>query len=278
MDVVERHKEIDGDDDKTSATVEAGPFQSDASLSGTDQSSPASSISSRSSVSEAPSTPLAKSVKDIEAAINRLHRLAMSIRKSSTQNRHLKAADFAMLDEDGQDTSSQFESFALRIVQARFPVANPILHRRLADLILQRRKAFSYQQRHQQKLAKVVKPSTRLSIVQQPLGTYSGLQFPQSSQSSQGDGPSDPTVLLRALMRDKAVSTTTATALTVTSVLSRPAPSIVSSSADSSSLDAPGLVFPLAPKVVPSAKEFQCPYCGLMLGIKERKQRRWRYV
>jgi hypothetical protein len=213
-------------------------------------------------------------MKDVEAAISRLHRLTMSIRKSSTNNRNLTATKFAILDENGDDTSTQFESFALRLVQARFPVAKPILHKRLANLILQRRKVFSYQQRHQQKLAKVVHPAARHSTVQQPPRTYPEIQLVQSSQRG---GPSNPKALLQGLAINKTLSTTTASALTLTSVLSRPAPSIVSSSAASSSPDATAILFPPAPKVAPNAKEFQCPYCGLMLGIKERKPRRWRY-
>jgi hypothetical protein len=63
----------------------------------------------------------------------------------------------------------------------------------------------------------------------------------------------------------------------VTSVLSRPAPSIVSWSAASSNPNPTAALFPPAPTIGPDAKEFQCPYCGLMLGIKDRKPRRWRY-
>jgi hypothetical protein len=216
-------------------------------------------------------------MKDVEAAISRLHRLTMSIRKSSTHNRNLTATKFAILDENGDDTSAQFESFALQIVQARFPVANPILHKRLANLILLCRKLFSYQQRHQQKLAKVVHPAAPHSTVQQPPRTYPEIQLAQSSQSSQRGRPSNPKALLQGLAINKTLSTTTASTLTVTSVLSRPAPSIVSSSIASSNPDTTAILIPPAPKVAPNAKEFQCPYCGLMLGIKERKPRRWRY-
>jgi hypothetical protein len=214
-------------------------------------------------------------VQDVDAAINRLHRLAMSIRKSSTHDRNLTATNFAILDENGDDISTQFEKFALRIVQAKFPVANLILHKRLANLMFQRRKVFSHQQRHQQKLAKGVPLAARNSTGQQPPRT--GVQFAQSLQSSQRGGPSNPEALLRGRATNKALSTTTASALTATSVLSRPAPSNVSSSVASSSPDPSAIPFPPAPRVAPSAKEFQCPYCGLLLGIKERQPRRWRY-
>lgn len=268
MDLVERHKEANWNDESAEPVDAASDkVDSDSSLTGTEQ------TSSISSVLETPSNPLAKSVKDVEASINRLHRLAMFIRKSSTQNRNLTATDFAILDEDGQDTSSQFKSFALQIVQARLPAANPEIHRRLADLILARRKAFSYQQRHQQKLARVVKPTIRVPNARQPMGNYNGLQFAQSSHRGVA---TDPTALVRNFAIEKALSATTATVLNLNSVLSRVAPSVVSSSAASSTPDTNQLDFPQAPKVMPSAKEFQCPYCGLMMDIKERKPRRWK--
>jgi hypothetical protein len=278
LDTLERYEETDLDDNASGVTnMKPDDTHSESSQSETSKTSTISSNSSPTSVSNTRSTPLVKSVKDIEAAINRLHRLAMSIRKSSTHNRNLTATKFAILDENGDDASTQFESFALRIVQARFPGANPVLHKRVANLILQRRKLFSYQQRHQQKLAKVMYPAPRHSSVQQPPINYPAIQFAQSSQSLQRAGPSKPKALLQGLAINKALSTTTASALTVTSVLSRPAPSVVSSSAASSSPDTTAMPFPPAPKVAPNAKEFQCPYCGLLLGIKERKPRRWRY-
>jgi hypothetical protein len=264
-------------DDNTSGITgtEFDDTHSESSQSETSKTSTVSSNSSQTFVS--PSTPLAKSVKDVDVAINRLHRLAMSIRKSSTHDRNWTGIKFAILDENGDDISTQFENFALRIVQARFPLANLILRRRLANLIFQRRKVFSHQQRHQQKLAKGVHLTAQQSTGQQPPRTCPGVQFAQPSQSSQRDGPSNPEALLRGLAINKALSATTASALTATSVLSRPAPSNVSSSAASSSPDPTAIPFPQAPKVAPSAKEFQCPYCGLLLGIKERQPRRWRY-
>ena len=251
---------------------------SESSQSETSRTSTISSNDSQiSSASSIPSSPVVQCMKDIEAAINRLHRLTMSIRKSSTHNRNLTAAKFAILDENGEDTSTHFESFALRLAQARFPVANPVLHKRLANLTLQRRKVFSYQQRHQQKLAKVVYPTARHSTVQQSPRTHPRIQLAQSPESLQRGEPSSPRAFLKGLAINRALSTTTASALTATSVLSRPAPSIVSSSAASSSPNPTATLFPPAPKTGPDAKEFQCPYCGLMLAVKELKPRRWRY-
>ena len=275
---METHKETDLDGCISSiADTRLDDTHSESSQSETSSTSTISSNDSQtSSASSIPSTPLVKCMKDVEAAINRLHRLTMSIRKSSTHNRNLTAGKFAILDENGEDTSTYFESFALRLVQARFPVANPLLHKRLANLTLQRRKVFNYQQRHQQKLAKVVYPASRHSTVQQPPGIHPRIQPAQSPQSLQRLGPSSPSAFLQGLAINKALSTTTASALTATSVLSRPAPSIVSSSVASSSPDPTAMLFPPAPKAGGDAKEFQCPYCGLMLGIKERKPRRWR--
>jgi len=271
LETVERYKEMNWDESPDLTFDETLSESSKSETSRTsDVSSNASSTFPGPKIS---STPLTRSAKDVEAAINRLHRLAMMIRQSSTHNRNLTATKLAILDENGQDISTQFENYALRLVQTRFPEANPILHKRLAALILQRRKVFSYQQRHQQKLAGIAPPTARHSTVQPPRA-YPGMQFSQFSQSG---GPTTPKTLLQGLAISKALSTTTASALTVTSILSRPAPSIASSSTSSSSPDATRIPFPAAPKALPHAKEFQCPYCGLLLGIKERKPKRWRY-
>ncbi|KAF7179371.1 hypothetical protein CNMCM7691_008304 [Aspergillus felis] len=160
LDAMERCKEgYSENNTSVAANTKSDDTDSESSeQGGSISSSDSSQISA--SVPRSNPDPLIKSAKDLEAAINRLHRLATSIRSSSNRNRNLTATKFAILDENGDDISTQFESFALRIVQARFPEANPILHKRVANLILQRRKMFSYQQRHQQKLAQVFPRTT----------------------------------------------------------------------------------------------------------------------
>jgi hypothetical protein len=279
LDIVERGEEGYSDTNLPAAVnTKSDDTDSESSQQGDSLSSTSSSNSSQgsASVSRSNPDPLIKTVKDIEAAINRLHRLAMSIRSSSNRNRNLTASKFAILNENGDDTSTQFESFALRVVEARFPQANPVLHKRIANLILQRRKMFSYQQRHQQKLAQVVYPAPHLYTSQNASSSFPASQFFQPAQLPQRSVPSHPGERLQARVINKAFSATTASAFTSTSVLSRPAPSLMSSTAASSSPDAPVVSFPPAPKAAPNAKEFQCPYCGLLLGIKERSPRRWR--
>lgn len=275
---MERTKKIESDA-KTSDTsnIKIDDTDSEGSQSEASNTSSISTSSSGTSVSRRTSSnPLFKSSKDVEAAIDRLHRLAVSIRKSSTHNRTSAPAKFTLLDENGDDTSSRFESFALKIIQARFPTANPILHKRLASMVLQRRKLFSYQQRHQQKLAKVVSPATRHFLMQQQPRGYAGMPLTLLSESLHEAGLPNPRAIPKGLVINKALSTTTASALTATS-LSRPAPSVMSSSRASSNHDTSTTPFPPPPKIAPNAKEFQCPYCGLLLELKERNSRRWRY-
>lgn len=266
---IDNHKT---ESNRNSSGATDSKFEENLSQSEENGSSTTSSNSSHSSVSESSLTPVAKSLKDVEAAINRLHRLAMSIRKSSTHSQNPKATKLAIIDEDGNDTSAQFAEFTQRMVQSRFPAANPILHERLANLIFKRRKVFSYQQRHQQKLAQVVYPHPQF---QQQLKPYSATQPVQSHPSQRVDS-SSPKTLLQDLAVNRALSTTTASALTARSIPSRPAPSIVSSSAPSSSNEANNVTFPSPPTVLPNAREFQCQYCGILLDIKELKPRRWR--
>ncbi|TVY85465.1 Ankyrin repeat and KH domain-containing protein [Lachnellula suecica] len=278
LDAIETHREKEIHE-HSSAVIDTQVDDdqgSESSQSEASKSTAATSESSQPRLSATPSTLFGKRVYEIETSINRLHRLATFIRKSSTHNRNLAATKFAILDENGDDTSSQFEEFALRMVQSRFPLANPVLHKRLSNLILQRRKSLSYQQRHQQKLALAVYAATRQSPHQQSPRPFPGTLPTQPSQSSYKGGSSGANALLQGLVTNRALSATTATAFTATSVPSLPAPSVASSSAVSSNPNAATLPFPPAPKAATNAKEFQCPYCGLLLGIKELKPKRWR--
>jgi hypothetical protein len=271
LDFEERYKRKDLDTTLDDIDLKLDDGQSQSSQSETNSTSSSDSV--QTSLSDTSSIPLLKTLKDVEAAVDRLHRLGMTVRRANTHHRNLTASKYALRDENGDDISAQFENFALQRVQAKFPAANTILHHLLANVILQRRKWLTYQKRHQQKLASFVQPTSRHSIPQQRSRTFQAMQFAQSSQGGTSTGRK---TFLPGIALGTALSTTTASALTASRVLSRP-PSIASSTAASSSIDISALSYPSVPKVPQYAKEFQCPYCGLMLGIKEGKSKRWRY-
>ena len=82
----------------------------------------------------------------IEATIDRLQKLAIIIRKSSTESRRVRAATLIQGDADN------FEEFALRMVKHRYKDADEMLCEQLSASIALRRRHFIYNQRHQQKL------------------------------------------------------------------------------------------------------------------------------
>ncbi len=240
------------------------------------------SISSQSSSSPSVSEPIArfvplmKHLKGIEAAIDRLHRLAMTIRGSSIHHRKSNTSNFVLRDENGNDISSQFEHFAIRMVETRYPKANPLLHLRLGQVILQRRKRFAYQQRHQQKLALPARatpmpPSARQL---QHTGSVRDANFPPPGRA---DSPNVQRIFPHGHARRTVLSTTTASALTLGTFRSRPPSSTFSSSTVATTNDAQNLYYPPRPRVTPGSKEFQCPYCGLVLGLEAGKGTRWKY-
>lgn len=239
------------------------------------------SISSQSSNSPPVSEPIAhfaplmKHLKGIEAAIDRLHRLAMTIRGSSIHHRKSNTPDFVLRDENGNDISSQFEHFAIRMVQTRYPKANPLLHLRLGQAILQRRKRFAYQQRHQQKLALPARATHILPSARQLQHTGSV----RDANVPRPDRAASPNVQ-RTFPYGHArtvLPTPTASALTLRTVRSRPPSSTLSSSTVTTNNDAENLYYPPRPIVTPGSKEFQCPYCGLVLGLEAEKGTRWKY-
>lgn len=89
------------------------------------------SISSQSSSSPSVSEPIArfvpliKHLKGIEAAIDRLHRLAMTIRGSSIHHRKSNTSNFVLRDENGNDISSNLSTLQFGWLKRGIPKRIP---------------------------------------------------------------------------------------------------------------------------------------------------------
>jgi hypothetical protein len=224
-----------------------------------------------------------KRLQGIEKAIDRLYRLSLIIRQPSRSAQNEKAERFTMKDDDGNDINESFAEFARHIMDHRFPGAPEFLRAKLSYGIVIRRKRFLYRQSHQRKLSGVsmfkegeqkddilayniedVESTVRASKVTDDLSPADMLapEFPQSrtfapSHTSASAIPEQPLPLTTALEDAKSNQSTAFTA--------------------SPSLSAP-VELPRPPKPAIGSKEFECPYCCLILPIKQSKALRWRYV
>ena len=81
---------------------------------------------------------------EVEDAIRRLSRVSASIRQSGSQLRDLKSESFVDRVEYGNDLTSQFAGVATVTIDYKFPKADEIIRKRLAESIARRRNRFAY--------------------------------------------------------------------------------------------------------------------------------------
>ncbi|KAF4627635.1 hypothetical protein G7Y89_g10517 [Cudoniella acicularis] len=256
----------------------------DLTLSSTESSSSESSSSSSEAINQpfrkgnqeaVPISPSLQALKAAESTIDRLQRLSIAIRRSATLSRNSKAAEFKEKDENGNDKSQAFELYATRIVQHRYKNASEGLCKLLGASMSLRRKRFLYFKRHQQKLA-----------LQQQLAVLPETHLPDILTRLQGDAregvipsenapptkPEAPTV-----SRTNLFSHTTASALDPDRF------KMVAFTAKTSSTRSEGVTqdfnieFPPAPKIPEDVKEFECPFCCLVLSSEiALTEKKWR--
>lgn len=241
----------------------------DGSQSDAQYSLPSSYASSEGLVeSVAESDPLSQTevcVHEIELIIDTLYRLSTSIRKPSSRRQNTKAAMYRIKDEEGNDCDAAFLEYALRRVQHLFPGVGENLAHRLADTIRLRRRMFLYRQQHQVKLqyrppVDVLKEE---KVGRRPVASTIARTRPQGSR-----GPliAFPPSITSASALSRAIHLPSA--IGAQSVISRTV-------APESSYDIPMQV-PRPPRASPGSKEVECPYCCLIMPIKETKQAEWR--
>ena len=215
----------------------------------------------------------------VEQTIDRLSRLSVAIRRPSTVTQNLKAANFAIRDEEGNEVDAQFEDYALKRATHQFPQAPFYLLKRLATAITLRRRRFLYRHRHQRKLRSHL-------FHDLPGGSLSPLS-PSGDRGSTTVGA--PTVRLSPNIKNSTdnryrkplISQTSATSASFFPLERAQAVSFAITSKASTALHTPldqafYVQVPDAPQVSPGSKEFECPYCWLMLSIEEAKGSKWR--
>jgi hypothetical protein len=222
-------------------------------------------------------------MQGIEKAIDRLYRLSLIIRQPSRSSQNERAEKFALTDDAGNEIDEYFALYARHIVDHRFPDAPEFLRKKLSYGILIRRKRFLYRQSHQRKLSgatssKNNSKNSRGRLKKDDEGASTVRTFmpadgipleltlsPEphhlpglaTSHTSASAIPTQPLPLATA-MED--VHSTQSTMFTATPSMSAP------------------VEIPRPPKPTVGSKEFECPYCCLMLPIKHSKALRWRYV
>jgi hypothetical protein len=221
-----------------------------------------------------------KRLQGIEKAIDRLYRLSLIIRQPSRSAQNEKAERHIMRDDEGNNINDSFADYTRHIVNHRFPDAPEFLRAKLSYGIVIRRKRFLYRQSHQRKLSganmlkgeeqkdDVIVDKTEVASTVRPYKVTEELspeeisspEFPQSktfapSHTSASAIPKQPLPLTTALEDAKSNQSTTFTA--------------------TPSLSAP-VELPRPPKPAAGSKEFECPYCCLVLPIKQSKALRWR--
>ena len=230
-----------------------------------------------------PATTFEKRLQGLERAIDRLYRLSLIIRQPSRSSQNEKAERFIMTDDEGNDIDKSFADFACHLVAHRFPDAPHFLRNKLSHGIVIRRKRFLYRQSHQRKLSgassmreetRQIKPKAdRDDEVE---STVRGFNLADGLPSRGASTPEHP------IQTAPAPSQTSASAIAKQPLPLQTALEDVQSDHSTlftaiHSVNAP-VEIPAAPKPAAGSKEFECPYCCLVLPIKQSKALRWRYV
>ncbi|KAI9656216.1 MAG: hypothetical protein M1821_004879 [Bathelium mastoideum] len=223
--------------------------------------------------------PFLQRIQGVERTIDRLYRLSLLIRQPSITGQNAKAEKFPITDDEGNNIDDEFAAYALEVTTHKFPDAPGYLRERLARGILVRRKRFLFRQSHQRKL------STRTVATvdtQQERRETSGSQFDNAStvrafrvlvdaaaQDVDGTkkvlGPQVPSQTSASAMADNfpvekvMVDEESKQSTIFTNPVTRTNPVLV----------------PDAPKLAPGSKEFECPYCCIILPVSNAKASKW---
>ena len=214
-------------------------------------------------------------LRTISENIEQLQRLSNAIRRSGVERQNLKAIDHVLKDDDGKnvdgyDLAAAFKEYASNLFAHMHPEASKTLQERIASSILERRKRFLYRRKHQKKLA------ASSSNPSKPLGNRVPLKLVPGASEQVSTPMPQPNQVAAAPSRIK--SQTTATAFDP-DIFQVPVPK---SSKKSTVKSAPLTQdtkhnFPLPPRIQDGEEEFECPYCCLLLPVKEGKtERAWR--
>ena len=174
--------------------------------------------------------------------------------------------------------SSEFEKFATRLIKVKYPDMSQTLSERLGYANSLRRRQFLYRQRHQQKLGLGLNTRTAGEVKKSEPEPTPSMLIPRSGDDGQflsKEMHFSPSPALRQDGKSTLLSQTIATALDVRSFRPRDALSKVSTAITAAPVEG-SFDVPPPPNMTARAKEFQCPYCCLILPIKVASAARWR--
>jgi hypothetical protein len=250
------------------------------------------------------------SLSNIEKAIDRLYQLSFmicQISKSSSEdetpwlakeennsacrnemthyfeNQNRDTVRLTLRHQENIGTSGISVGSARHMVDCCFPDAPEFLRAKLSNGIVIRRKRFLYREHHQKKLFGV---DTLREDMRQDLKYGTEIEETDITvRASKAANELSPVeTLAPKLLRPKETnpSHTSASALQnqsllIDTVLEDTKSNQTTAFTATPSSSAP-IELPRPPKPVPGSKEFECPYCCLMLPIKESRASHWRYV
>jgi hypothetical protein len=221
-------------------------------------------------------TPLEHRLHGVEQTIDRLYRLSVAIRRPSIISQNAKAANFVIRDEDGTDVGEYFAQFALDWITHQFPDAPPVICARLANSITLRRKRFLYRRSHQKKL-RVESYLVPLLHARPP----SPGREAESTVIARTVIESPPQTMLdkpNKFLKPRLLSQTSASNVSAqfkTQDVFDPPPSRPSTVFSGAFTEQASVAMPGPPKPSPGSKEFECPYCCMMLPMKEAIESHW---
>ncbi|KIX10281.1 uncharacterized protein Z518_01363 [Rhinocladiella mackenziei CBS 650.93] len=258
-----------------------GPEQSLSSLS-----SPFQGTESDSLAAALPPTNLGlfeQRLQVIERTIDRLYRLSKLIRQPSILSHNPKAENFPITDDEDNNIDEQFRKFAVECVAHKFPDVSKELKERLGNGIVTRRKRFLYRQKHQRKLStRTIMADSKQEQQKGPVpkgdgqSTIRGTRAVLESSNQAMKGPKG-TLGGAALPSQTSASGMARTSIHI-DMTENDEESNQSTTFTNTPVDPGGTTtfIPDPPKPTPGSKEFECPYCCIILPISYAKASKWR--
>lgn len=211
-------------------------------------------------------------------AIDRLVRLSLAIRRSSTAQQNERAANHVEYDEDGVEKVSVFADMALKLVQTWYPNASLTIQIRLADTMKIRRRQLLYRTKHIRKLKGTTRRTSgpkRQYLAPQTVNTplHQHDSMPQPSPRSVLSVKSGALSNARSLGKLSATQASTF----VATKFNPDAPSTIVSTAISAAASTVEVFdWPTPPKTAPGATEFICPHCTVNVPKMEANDDKWK--
>lgn len=227
--------------------------------------------------------PFDSQLREIELGIDRLFLLSQAIRAPAKLSPHEMGAKGVMRDEEGNENEMEFRHYAYEVLKHRFPDASELLHNRLASAITFRRRRFLYRSRHQTKLSR---PYHGSSINLASIGAST--DFGDRTTITVGRASQVKLTAAAGRRRTRAagvapsqLSRTSASEFKASHFDKKPifdSKSGFATTVQHTPKHNSSVAVPDPPPVLAGSKEFECPYCCLMVPQETRSPTQWRLV